>query len=367
MKPDVYELDPSLAGLFVSDMPRLRASKLFEPDIPSYLFVRSKKAPPQMLPDVNARRREREQRLDEGLPQVGSILDKYRLEEVLGKGGFAVVYRATHLLLRSRVALKLLRPKIVQKDPSFAELLCEEARLAARIDHPNVVRVQDVTHTREITYIIMEFIDGPNLGRRIDRGGPLGTVEALSVAMDVTQGLAAGYEQGIIHRDIKPANVLLAKSGVAKIVDLGLAHPLDVGPVSTATGSSPVPISSRLTVIGTPAYMAPEQTVSPNSVDFRADIYSLGVSLFQMVTGKLPYSTREPAECVEMHRSAPIPRANTVSPSVPAELSELIYEMMAKSAQDRPFSYASLLSRLSTIRARLTQSESALAVTHKGA
>jgi serine/threonine-protein kinase len=333
----------------------------FEGEIPTYVFMRTLESAEEVEPSSRVAKPERKPRerarLEPDLPEIGSILDKYRIEELLGRGGFAVVYRATHLLLRTAVAVKLLRPRVIQKDPSFARLLCEEARYAARISHPNVVRVQDVTHTPEITYVVMEYIDGSTLARVIEKAGSLPAQRVLRIALDIASGLRAGHEQGLIHRDIKPANVLIARSGVAKIVDLGLAHPftnpdssssLGALPSSPSLTSSPSSgtVASRLPVVGTPAYMAPEQSVHPEEVDFRADVYSLGVTMFHAAVGQIPFNAREPARCIELHRTQPVPRPESINPGIPPVLADLIVEMMSKSPAGRPSSYDALIDRM---------------------
>ncbi len=350
----------------------------FEGEIPTYVFMRTldeekkNRAPPSVpapLP-VKSERRPRERAIVEpDLPEIGSILDKYRIEELVGRGGFAVVYRATHLLLRTSVAIKLLRPRVIQKDPSFARLLCEEARYAARINHPNVVRVHDVTHTPEITYVVMEYIDGSTLARVIEKEGPLPAARVLRIALDIASGLRAGHEQGLIHRDIKPANVLITRAGIAKIVDLGLAHPFGPGSNSSSSmgtggsfpssigpmsGAGSGTIASRLPVVGTPAYMAPEQSINPEDVDFRADVYALGITMFHAATGSIPFNTREPARCIELHRTQPIPRPESVNLAIPTKLADLIVEMMAKHPSGRPGSYDVLIDRIVATLERLS-------------
>lgn len=323
-------------------------------DLPSYVFMKARVDPPSA--PLRAPRSEKSPSsriaIEPDMPAIGSIVDKYRIEELLGRGGFAAVYRATHLLLSTPVALKLLRPRIIKKDPSFAKILCEEARYAARISHPNVVRVQDVTHTPAITYVVMELIDGPTLAQVIERDGVLAPKRVVEIAIDIVAGLRAGYEQGLIHRDIKPANVLIAKNGVPKIVDLGLAYPMvNTDSASEAAMSMPRtgPVASRLPVVGTPAYMAPEQSVNPEAVDFRSDVYSLGVTMFHCLTGQIPFHAQDASRCIEMHRTQPVPRPEARQPGIPTALADLVVDMMAKSPDARPASYAQLTERLQTI------------------
>jgi tRNA A-37 threonylcarbamoyl transferase component Bud32 len=278
---------------------------------------------------------------DADLPPGGSIIDKYRLEELVGKGGFAAVYRATHLLLNVPVAIKLLRPKAMKKHAGLAALLCEEARFAAKIDHPNVVRIQDVTHTPAITYIVMEFLEGGTLEQLIRSQGRLPPTRVLQIGLDVVAGLKAGLAQGLIHRDIKPSNILFSKAAVTKIVDLGLAQ---------SSGSSDEPpvtmpgeeLPRKFSVVGTPAYMAPEQGIAPGRVDFRADIYALGVTLYHAAVGRPPFPIDKPERCMAMHRSEPVPPPENVMPKFPLPLSKLLLWMLEKSPDGRPESYDAL-------------------------
>jgi serine/threonine protein kinase len=272
-----------------------------------------------------------------GLPAPGSVIDKYRVEGLLGTGGFAAVYRATHLLLRVPVALKLLRPEVIERDPRMADLLCEEARFAALVNHPNVVRVFDVTRTRQLTYIVMEFIDGDSLSAALKRLGPLPAVEVLRIGIDVCNGLRAALAQGLIHRDIKPANILLPKAGGARIVDLGLVHRVDsAAPAESAAGA----------LVGTPAYMAPEQAADPERVDFRADVYALGATLYHAATGRPPFSSKDMLELVDMHKRAPVTPPAEVRAGVPAELSRVLMWMLEKDPAARAASYENLLAGL---------------------
>ena len=279
-----------------------------------------------------------------GLPAIGSVIDKYRIEELLGMGGFAAVYRSTHLLLRIPVALKLLKPEVVRARPFLAELLCEEARFAAQLNHPNVVRVFDVTHTPQITYIIMEFIEGRSLSDTIHSEGPLSLKRVLAIGLDVCRGLQAAAEQGMIHRDIKPANILMTKPGLAKIVDLGLAQ--------QRTEGNKGPESSM--VVGTPAYMAPEQALHPEQVDFRADMYSLGVTLYHAALGRPPFQGRTPVESISLHQTQPVPPPQEIIPTFPFELSRILLWMLEKDPAARPASYEQLIEGLEETLQSLT-------------
>jgi serine/threonine protein kinase len=280
---------------------------------------------------------------DVALPAVGSVIEKYRVEQLLGTGGFAAVYRATHLLLRIPVALKLLKPKVLRQRPLLADLLCEEARFAAQLNHPNVVRVFDVTHNPKITYIVMEYIEGESLHQAIQRKGRLRPERVLQVGLDVTQGLKAALAEGLIHRDIKPANILLGPSGVAKIVDLGLAqHSDDLARASRQGETDKM-------IVGTPMYMAPEQAARPDDVDFRADVYSLGATLYHAITGRPPFAGEDTVKLLAMHQKEPVVPPEEIVPGLPYEVSRVLLWTLAKDRADRP-DYDQLLAGLDEAR-----------------
>ena len=320
----------SFVGLFRADAPA------FDARLSARLFARRA---PRSRNRSGSRKRpraaERRPDRDPELPEVGAIVEKYRLEELLGVGGFAAVYRATHLLLRTPVAIKMLRPRVLRRRSGLARALCEEARFAAKINHPNVVRVFDVTHTPKITYVVMEYIDGDTLARVIQRKGVMPARAVIEVGLDVSAGLAAGLEQGLIHRDIKPANIILTQSMSAKIVDLGLA--------GSSTPGEPEGDRSTMSrsIVGTHGYMAPEVTAC-EPVDFRADVYSLGVTLYQAALGRLPFPNDNPELCMRMHREHPVPVPHELRPELPRSFSDLLLWMLAKRPADRPGSYAEL-------------------------
>jgi serine/threonine protein kinase len=301
----------------------------------------SGRAEPEARAPGRRRGRRRAERDDEVLPR-GAIIDKYCIDRVLGRGGFAVVYRATHLLLGSPVAIKLLRPRVLARQPGLAALLCQEARFAARINHPNVVRVHDVTHTDRITYVVMEYIDGHSLAETIQTAGRLSPEEVVRVGLGVAAGLRVGLAQGLIHRDIKPANILIASDGAVKIVDLGLAH------VHVPGEGGPGLPAGRPAVLGTFGYMSPEQALDPHRVDCRSDIYALGVTLYEAATGSLPFPARDPARCLAMHRSEPVPLPESRVPGFPSGLSALLQWMLAKRPEERPATYEILETALRT-------------------
>jgi tRNA A-37 threonylcarbamoyl transferase component Bud32 len=199
--------------------------------------------------------------------------------ELLGQGGMGVVYKARHPRLDRFVALKVL-PADVARDPAFAERFTREARALARLNHPDIVAVYDFGEADGIYFLLMEFVDGLNL-RQLERAGKLTPSEALKVVPAICDALQYAHNQGIVHRDIKPENIMVDKNGRVKIADFGLAKLLGRTPQDRS-------LTASQTIMGTPNYMAPEQIEKPQEVDHRADIYSLGVVLYEMLTGELP-------------------------------------------------------------------------------
>ncbi|MHC4447224.1 MAG: serine/threonine-protein kinase, partial [Planctomycetota bacterium] len=217
------------------------------------------------------------QELAEHFPQLEVL-------ELLGAGGMGYVYKARQRGLDRLIALKLLPPQI-SRDHNFAERFGREARALARLSHPSIVTIHDSGQAGDLYYFIMEFIDGLSLRQLLhSREQPLEPDEALPIVATVCDALDYAHEEGIVHRDIKPENILLDRKGRVKIADFGLAKLLgpNGGHLSRLTLTSPQQL------IGTPHYMAPEQTECPLEVDHRADIYSLGVVLYEMLTGQLP-------------------------------------------------------------------------------
>ena len=199
--------------------------------------------------------------------------------ELLGQGGMGAVYKARQKHLDRLIALKVIPPEAAT-DPAFAERFAREARALARLNHPNIVTVYDFGQSNGVYFLLMEFVDGLNL-RQTMKSGNLTPAEALAIVPHICDALQYAHDQGIVHRDVKPENVLLDKSGRVKIADFGLAKLLTQSPLDYT-------LTHSMQVMGTPRYMAPEQIERPTDVDHRADIYSLGVMFYEMLTGELP-------------------------------------------------------------------------------
>jgi serine/threonine protein kinase len=204
--------------------------------------------------------------------------------EYLGRGGMGVVYKARQKSLNRVAALKLLAPERVS-DTRFAERFAREAQALAQLSHPNIVTIYDFGQAGGFYFLLMEFVDGVNL-RELLRERKLEPAEALAIVPPICEALQYAHEHGIVHRDIKPENLLLDKDGRAKIADFGIAKML-------GTPSSQVGMAETQ-VVGTPQYMAPEQRSEPQAADHRADIYSLGVVLYELLTGELPADKLQP-------------------------------------------------------------------------
>ena len=263
----------------------------------------------------------------EGLLAAGTILDKYRIEELVGTGGFGAVYRATHLLLQTTVAIKHLRADVLARDPRVVAQLLDEARWAARIQHPNVVRVYDVTQSPTLTYVVMEYIEGQTLAEVIAERGGLSPEEVARVGVDVAEGLAAGLACGLVHRDIKPANIVLSRTGTARIVDLGLARAGAGVESETQRKASARPKGG---MVGTRGYAAPEQLDDAPAADHRADIYSLGVTLDEALHGRR--------------------RKGAVVDDAPASrVTRILSRMIANDPDDRP-TYDVIIEELRSVR-----------------
>lgn len=223
------------------------------------------------------------------LEELSGYFPQLEIIGLLGRGGMGAVYKARQKQLDRIVALKILPPGIGEK-PTFAERFTREARALAKLHHPNIVTLYEFGEAGGLFYFLMEFVDGLNLRQLLDAGN-MGEREALAIVPQICEALQFAHDQGIVHRDIKPENILLDRRGQVKVADFGLAKIIQAGnetPAEDQTPSSSPDLSMAGKVMGTPSYMAPEQTGHPDAVDHRADIYALGVVFYQMLTGELP-------------------------------------------------------------------------------
>ncbi len=227
--------------------------------------------------------------------ELAPAFPQLQILELLGCGGMGAVYKARQKELDRVVALKILPPGIGD-DPAFAERFAREAKALARLNHPGIVTIYDFGRAGGLYYLLMEFVDGVTL-RRLLQGGRVSPREALAIVPQICDALQYAHDQGIVHRDIKPENILLDRRGRVKVADFGLAKlvgTVDEPACSAEAAGVPPALTGARKILGTPAYMAPEQAEHPAEVDHRADIYALGVVFYQMLTGELPPRPLEP-------------------------------------------------------------------------
>ncbi|MBR4076224.1 MAG: serine/threonine protein kinase, partial [Lentisphaeria bacterium] len=272
--------------------------------------------------------------------EPGEMIDKYCVERCLGAGGMGAVYLVRHTQLKTMRALKLLHPDIGADDPEYRERFIREAQFAARIQHPNIVAVMDV-ETKSMSgfsYIVMEYVEGHSISQLL-KNGPLSETQAVFIIRETAKALAYAAESGIVHRDIKPANIMITNDGHVKLADLGIAK------CSDPTGGSNT-LTVAGTMIGTPAYASPEQCRDARSVDTRADIYSLGATLYEMLTGEAPFSGTNAFDIMaKVIRENPVPILQLKPESTP-ELAALVEKMMQKKPENRPQTMLDLLEEL---------------------
>ena len=257
---------------------------------------------------------------------AGDDFAGYRIERRLGRGGMGILYLAVEPGLDRRVALKLIAPEAAAEEV-FAKRFAEESRIAASIEHPNVVPIYAAGEERGVPYIAMRFVAGSDLGRRIDRDGKLDPAHAVALIAQVGNGLDAIHAAGLVHRDVKPANVLLSGeegSEHAYITDFGVARNVATQSGLTQTGR----------FVGTLDYVAPEQ-IAGGQVDARVDVYALGCLLFKLLTGRVPFPREGEAARLYAHLNDPPPAPSLYQPAVPMALDDVVIRAMSKAPEDR--------------------------------
>jgi len=247
----------------------------------------------------------------------------YEIKSELGRGGMATVYRGYDPRFEREVAVKVLPPELLHSDPQFRVRFEREAKIIAQLEHSSIVPVYDVGEENNQPYFVMRYMNGGSLSERIKAG--IFTVEdAVKILDRIAPGLDEAHSKGFVHRDLKPSNILFDSKGSPYISDFGIAK-ITQGQSGTMTGSG---------IIGTPAYMAPEQATG-DQVDGRADVYALGIILFEMLTGKQPYEADTPMAVAIKHVTDPVPRILTVNPNLPADTDLIILKAMAKNRDER--------------------------------
>ncbi|MCX7666195.1 MAG: serine/threonine protein kinase [Gemmataceae bacterium] len=278
----------------------------------------------------------------------GLRFDRLKILDRIGQGGMGAVFLCEHLSLRRKVAVKILTPD-VSNDPGRKERFLREARAAASLDHPNIVQVFDLSSSGGLLYLVMEYIEGQDLQTWINKNGPMPIDLAALYISQAAAGLAHAHSKGLVHRDIKPANLLLDQNGVIKILDLGLARYAD------DKSDNLTEKFDRGAVLGTADYMAPEQIVASSQVDARADIYSLGVTLYALVSGKPPFGGNSTQKMIghQSHIATPL---SSLRPDIPKGFAKIVAKMMQKNPADRYQTAEEVIEALSQWSAEEVQS-----------
>ena len=271
----------------------------------------------------------------------------YVVERLLGNGSLGAVYLVRHEILDTIYAMKVLFPEVAKENSDYVKRFLREAKIATRIRHPNLVAVHDCGYDEErgLYYLVMDYISGGDLRQALAFAGRFAPDRAVEVVLQVASALDAAQKYRVVHRDIKPENIMIQPDGLVKLVDLGIAKADDIKDSLCTEAES---------VFGTPAYVAPEQAIDASVVDVRADIYSLGVVLFEMIAGKVPFDgPNAPQILVQTLSSDPFPDIRDINPDVSPQLAVIIRRMCVKEPDRRIPTPAALIKEFEKIGYRL--------------
>ncbi|MEM9952001.1 MAG: protein kinase [Chloroflexota bacterium] len=256
-------------------------------------------------------------------PNETVLNGRYQLLKQQGSGGMSVIYRAFDRALARTVAIKLLRPSLT-RDPSFLEKFRNEARAIAKLSHPNIVTVYDVGSDGPTHFIVMELVEGTDLKKIIKEEGSVSIDRAIDLSIQICAGLGYAHRSNLVHADVKPQNMLVTPADVVKVTDFGIAQAL----------TNTQPMAKAEVVWGSPHYFAPEQARGEQPTP-QADVYAVGVVMFELLTGELPYVGANQQELAMAHIREPIPNVSEYRPGIPDRLAKLIYRAMSKDPRDR--------------------------------
>ncbi len=278
----------------------------------------------------------------------GLLIGNYLILDKLGVGGMGVVFKARHRRLGRVVALKILPPSFARDRTALARFK-REVEAAGKLKHPNIVAALDADEDRGVHFLVMEYVEGRDLDHVVRQRGPLPVVEAIEYLIQAARGLAAAHAEGIVHRDIKPSNLMLDTAGTVRVLDLGLARIVDASnPFGQAAGGR---LTESGTYMGTIDYMAPEQAEDSRRADQRADVYSLGCTLYYLMTGREPFVGETVLRRLMAHQERPAPPLQGARPDAPAALERAFQRMMAKRPADRPESMTAVIALLESCKA----------------
>ncbi len=284
------------------------------------------------------------------LPLIGEVVGHFRIDEFIGGGGMGRVFRAWDLRLERPVALKILPPEQASDSETRARFL-NEARSAAKLVHAGFALVYEAGEDNGLLYIAFEFIEGINLRTLVEKQGPFGVQDALRIVLQVADALAHAAKWGVVHRDIKPSNILLTSEGSIKLIDLGLAR-------LQFRSEDRAELTASGVTLGTFDYISPEQARDPRSADERSDIYSLGCTLFFLLTGQPPYPGGNVLQKLLQHQGEPPPDVRRLRPEIPSEVARLLVRMMAKRPEDRFQTAQELAAEVRRLLAQLSSAAS---------
>lgn len=271
----------------------------------------------------------------------GQQIPGYRLLSRLGRGAMATVFKAKQLSLDRMVAIKVL-PRKLSENAEYVEMFYREGKAAAKLNHPNIVQAFDVGEAGGFHYFVMEYVEGHTLWDDLDSGKVFSEAEALDVIIQITRALEHAHNQGLIHRDVKPKNIMITSGRTAKLADMGLARLAADAEIAAAEAGR---------AFGTPYYISPEQIRGERDIDFRADIYSLGATLYHLLTGRVPFEAETPMAVMQKHLRDPLIPPDHINAGLSAGIGEVVEVMMAKDRSRRYASTTDLMLDLEAIAA----------------
>jgi eukaryotic-like serine/threonine-protein kinase len=256
---------------------------------------------------------------------IGQKIPGYELLEKIGQGSSGIVYKARQLSMNRLVAVKVLHPRVAA-NPDYLKRLTREAHLAAKLSHNNIIQAIDVGSAGDLHYFVMEYVEGTTLKQELEARKRYSEKEAVDIGLQIAQALQHAARRGLIHRDVKPANIVLTPDGIAKLADLGMARD---------TADAAVVRAEKGLTIGTPFYIAPEQIEGKDDIDVRADIYSLGATLYHLVTGRPPFPGTKASEVMEAHLEQELTPPDHINTDLSSGFGEVVEFMMAKDRHQR--------------------------------